>query len=321
MEIHGSSEVEKGDMIDPQVVQMLRCPLSGKSLSEEGEWLISEGSMHKYRITHSGIPLFATEFCSKEARSQQEHYDRIAGDYIANLGYPHTQEYTNYLDAALLDHIKDATLDTIAEICCGKGEAFQLLGSRIGRGIGVDVSVSMLEVARKELPQKNFFFLQGDATLLPLKENQFDSVFMLGGIHHVLDRERLFAEIFRILKPGGRLYWREPVSDFFLWRWLRAIIYRVSPMLDHNTERPLLYKEILPPLEKAGFQLKAWNTYGFLGFCFLMNSDVLVFNRLFRFLPGVRGFTKMMTCLDDWTVRLPGLRRAGLQVVGIAEKN
>jgi hypothetical protein len=51
-----------------------------------------------------------------------------------------------------------------------------------------------------------------------------------------------------------------------------------------------------------------------------MNSDVLVFNRLFRLIPGIRAIARFMTRLDDLTTRAPGLRRAGLQVIGIAEK-
>ena len=73
-------------------------------------------------------------------------------------------------------------------------------------------------------------------------------------------------------------------------------------------------------LSEAGLVCRDWRTYGFLGFCLFMNSDVLVFNRLFRFLPGIRALTRFATRLDDWTLRLPGLAGAGLQVVGVAEK-
>ena len=115
-----------------------------------------------------------------------------------------------------------------------------------------------------------------------------------------------------MLRPGGRFLWREPVSDFLLWRAIRAVIYRLSPSLD--------YHKTLPPLQVAGFRLVEWRTYGFLGFCLLMNSDVLVFNRLFRLIPGIRAIARFMTRLDDLTAHVPGLRRAGLQVIGIAEK-
>ncbi len=76
----------------------------------------------------------------------------------------------------------------------------------------------------------------------------------------------------------------------------------------------------MPLLSDAGLVCRAWRTHGFLGFCLFMNSDVLVFNRLFRFVPGIRGLTRLAARLDDWTLRLPGLAGAGLQVVGDAEK-
>jgi SAM-dependent methyltransferase len=305
-------------ILDSRVVGMLRCPASAERLHEEGSYLVCASREHRFPISESGIPLFAEHFCSAEGRAQEAQYDRIAGAYLENLEYPHTREYTAYLDRAFLDEVGDSDLGFVAELCCGRGEAFQLLRDRVELGVGVDVSQSMLEAARRELPQ--LVFLQADATRLPLGDGQFDAVLILGGIHHVNDRRKLFSEVFRILKPGGRFCWREPVSDFLPWRALRSLIYRLSPTLDHETERPLLYGETVPPLEEAGFRLACWKTYGFLGFCLLMNSDVLVFNRLFRFLPGVRGFTRFMARLDALTLRLPGLKRAGLQVVGVAAK-
>lgn len=301
-------------------LSLLRCPVSNQPVREEAGSLVAVSLPARYRITPSGIPLFAEASCSGDARRQQAHYDRIAEKYLANLAYPHTQEYLNYLDRAFLEELGDGELGTCAEICCGGGEAFQLLGTRVGRGIGVDVSVSMLEAARTKFAADHYFFAQGDATSLPLGDGVLDTVFIFGGIHHVNDRATLFREIFRVLKPGGKFYWREPVSDFFLWRWLRAIIYRVSPTLDSETERPLIFRETDEPLKNAGLQLKSWKTFGFFGYCLLMNSDVLVFNRALRFLPGIRGFTRLATRMDDWTVRLPGMGRNGLIVVGMAEK-
>ena len=301
-------------------IALLRCPISGLALEQQGDSLVTTDGEHHYSITAEGIPLFAEQFCSPDARAQQAHYDKLADTYVTNLGYPHTQEYMAFLDRTLLDVIHPASLETVAEICCGRGEAFQLLGDRIGRGVGVDVSVSMLKVAAAEHDAERHCLVQGDATRLPLADNGFDSVFMLGGIHHVNDRQALFAEIARILKPGGRFYFREPVSDFFLWRWIRAVIYRLSPALDHETERPLLHGQTVPVLEQRGLRCESWSTHGFLGFCVFMNSDVLVFNRLFRFVPGIRAITRLSTQLDQWILALPGLGNAGLQVVGVAVK-
>ena len=299
---------------------MLRCPASGSVLVRDDQELLAPHTGRRYRITPDGIPLFAEEVCSEDARRQEAHYEKIAGAYVANLGYPHTRAYMKYLDDLLLKCIPQTDLGTVAEICCGAGDGFTLLSHRIGRGIGVDVSVAMLRNATHNHPQSNFAFVQGDATMLPLGSECCDSVVMLGGIHHVRDRAKLFMEVSRILKPGGRFFFREPVSDFVLWRALRAVIYRFSPVLDHTTERPLLYRETEPVLEQAGLSLTVWRTAGFLGFCLFMNSDVLVFNRLFRFIPGIAAITRLAARLDEWTIRIPGFRRAGLQVIGVAEK-
>jgi SAM-dependent methyltransferase len=213
-----------------------------------------------------------------------------------------------------------ASFGTTLEVCCGAGEAFSLLRGRVTRGIGIDVSSVMLEAARRHHPGDDSLFVQGDATRMPLADASIDTVVFLGGIHHVNDRARLFSEINRILKPGGRVCWREPVDDFFLWRWLRAVVYRLSPTLDAETEHPIRKRPMYDDLAAAGMVVEQWQTFGFLGYCFLMNSDVLAFARAWRYLPGVRAFTRGMTRVDGATLRLPGLADAGLIAVGVARK-
>lgn len=307
--------------MDQYFIDKLCCPQTRQPLHVSANSLVAADGHISYPITETGIPLFAQSFCSVDAEKQKEHYDKVANAYITNLGYPHTQEYMAYLDRVFLERVVGADMKDVAEICCGQGEAFALLSDRIECGIGVDISPAMLEVARSRFSKsKNIAFVQGDATTLPLADQQFSSVFMLGGIHHVSNRQALFREVFRILRPRGKFYWREPVSDFFLWKWLRSIIYKLSPMLDAETERPLLWHETVPPLKQSGFCLTEWHTYGFLGFCIFMNSDVLIFNRAFRFIPGIRFITRAATRFDEWMLRIPGLTRAGLQVVGVAEK-
>jgi ubiquinone/menaquinone biosynthesis C-methylase UbiE len=314
----------KRDDAEPDPIErfldVLRCPLSGAALRLEDDALATPDARFRYRRSEAGIPLFAEEFLSAEAAAQRQHYNKIAAAYTANLEYSHTKEYIAYLDRAALDAIGPGELGTVAELCCGRGEALALFNSRIRRYIGVDISENMLNATRKLHHHPNSVFLQGDATRVPLAPECIDTVVMLGGIHHVPDRRGLFAEIARILKPGGRFLYREPVSDFVLWRALRAVIYRISPMLDQSTERPLLYEETVPVIEHAGLRSLQYRTHGFLGFCLFMNSDVLFFNRLFRFVPGIRAITRGAARLDEAVLNMPGLSRAGLQVIGVAEK-
>ena len=299
---------------------MLKCPQTDEAVRLAGDSLVNDSGSVSYRIAEGGIPLFAEEFCSDDAAIQQEHYDRVADAYETNLGYPHTQEYMEYLDRVLREEVGDGRLGVCGEVCCGTGEGFTLFEKAIDKGVGVDISSSMLAKARESFADGRFTFIQGDATRLPLQEGVFDTVVMLGGIHHVPDRNALFREVFRTLKPGGVFIYREPVSDFWLWKALRALVYRLSPMLNHETERPLLYSETVPVLESAGFTDMTWRTCGFLGFCVFMNSDVLFVNRVFQYVPGIRAVTRAFARFDDWCTRGALFSRSGLQVVGTARK-
>jgi SAM-dependent methyltransferase len=313
------TDLHSSDRLPASMLDLLRCPETDTPLVQEGNQLRSPAGSTRYEIGNNGIPIFAAQM-SRDASIQQEHYQEIAAEYIRNLAYPHTEEYMAYLDRMLLEAVDIDRIGTVAELCCGHGEAFKLLDGRAARGVGVDISVAMLEEAVRRHGSQNVIFVQGDVTRTPLAANSFDAVFMLGGIHHVNDRTNLFKEIHRMLKPGGKLYFREPVDDFFLWRWIRAVVYRLAPALDHKTERPLQRDETISALENAGLRCSHYRTHGFLGFCIFMNSDVLVFNRVFRFVPGIRWLTRMTALLDEAILRLPGFRSAGLQVVGVAEK-
>jgi ubiquinone/menaquinone biosynthesis C-methylase UbiE len=306
--------------IENDFLDILRCPLTGERLTLDRDVLVASSGVHRYRVSPEGIPLFAERFLSPDAQAQRHHYNKIVASYIANLEYPHTQEYLAYLDRATLDAIDDGDLGTVAELCCGRGEALKLFGARALSYIGIDISENMLQSTLKTHDHPHAIFVQADATRTPLAPDSIDTVIMLGGVHHVPARLQLFEEIARILKPGGRFLYREPVSDFLPWRAFRAIIYRMSPMLNHATERPLLYEETVPLLERAGLRSVRYQTHGFFGFCLFMNSDVLFVNRLFRFVPGIRAITRASARADEAILALPGLQRAGLQVVGIAQK-
>src|ERR1700683_5297620 len=184
-------------------LDILRCPQSQQALSLEGDSLVSASGDHRYRVNAAGIPLFASEFLSPEAKIQWDHYNKIAGAYTANLEYPHTREYLSYLNRVTLAALSDEPLGTVAELCCGRGEAPSLFGDRIRRYVGVDVSETMLQYAIAQHTFTDGIFIQGDATNVPVAAESVDTVIMLGGVHHVPDRYRLFTEIARILKPGG----------------------------------------------------------------------------------------------------------------------
>jgi SAM-dependent methyltransferase len=305
-------------------LKFLSCPKTKKSLIYKKNKLFTADKKNLYRVNRNNIIKFAEEFYSNNAKLQEIHYKNIHQKYLEGMKLPHTEEYTKYLDRELELIVNKFTVNNslgyTLELCCGSAEGLDLFSHRIRLGFGIDISEPMLNQAKKKFDTKKFIFLQGDAILLPLKSSSFDSVIILGGIHHVSDRKSLFFEIHRILKPGGIFVWREPVSDFILWKIIRFFVYRISPSLNSKTEEPLLYNKTVPYLSDAGLNLKEWKTVGFFGFCLFMNSDVLLFNKLFKFIPYIRQLTKLFILVDKYLSSLKSLKRRGLIVLGCAKK-
>ena len=90
-----------------RILPLLSCPQTGEALHRDGEALANSSGSSRYQVSENGIPLFAEHFLSPEAAIQQEHYDHIADAYAANLQYPHTQEYMDYMDLKFLEGVVD----------------------------------------------------------------------------------------------------------------------------------------------------------------------------------------------------------------------
>ena len=95
------------------------------------------------------------------------------------------------------------------DVCCGTGDLALLLWERVrpgGRVVGVDFAGPMVEVARERAGgREGLWFVQGDAESLPLLDEAFDAATVGFGIRNVADLDRALRELYRILRPGGRL--------------------------------------------------------------------------------------------------------------------
>ncbi len=95
------------------------------------------------------------------------------------------------------------------DVCCGTGDLAFLLKARVGssgRVVGVDFAGPMVEVARRRAGgRRGVWFVQGDAEALPLADGAFDAATVGFGIRNVADLDRALAELYRVLRRGGRL--------------------------------------------------------------------------------------------------------------------
>ncbi|MHC1781140.1 MAG: class I SAM-dependent methyltransferase [Anaerolineaceae bacterium] len=91
----------------------------------------------------------------------------------------------------------------VLDIGCGTGNYTHLFQKLTGcPTFGVDPSDGMLEKARAK--GSEVVFKQGQGGKIPFEDASFDFIFMTDVIHHIPDIGQLFAEIRRVLRPGGK---------------------------------------------------------------------------------------------------------------------
>lgn len=130
---------------------------------------------------------------------------------------------------------------TVLDVGCGSGRDCYVLAQLVGpegRVIGIDMTPSQLELARRHAtwhaerfgyPAPNTEFLEGyieDLAGAGVPDNSVDLVVSNCVLNLSPDKRRAFAEIFRVLRPGGELYF----SDVFASRRVPAELAR-DPVL------------------------------------------------------------------------------------------
>jgi SAM-dependent methyltransferase len=144
--------------------------------------------------------------------STRVFYDAIAEDYAAMF---HSQLAATPLDRAILGAYAELVGDegTVADLGCGPGRITAHLASLGLRVFGLDLSESMLAIARRENP--GLRFEQGSMLDLDIPDGDLAGVVSwYSSIHTPVDRlPALFAEFHRVLSPGGRLLVAFQVGD------------------------------------------------------------------------------------------------------------
>jgi arsenite methyltransferase len=104
-----------------------------------------------------------------------------------------------------------STGERVLDVGCGAGTdslvAVQMVGPD-GRVAGIDMTPEMLAKARAsaaEMGAGNVEFVEGEAETMPFEDARFDVVISNGVIDLVPDKEAVFSELLRVLKPGGRV--------------------------------------------------------------------------------------------------------------------
>lgn len=100
----------------------------------------------------------------------------------------------------------------VLDLACGTGDLSKLILKKLNDKGGLilsDINDSMLAQGRASLQDNGFVkqndFIQADAEMLPFQNNAFHRVIIGFGLRNVTHKELALSEMFRVLKPGGRL--------------------------------------------------------------------------------------------------------------------
>lgn len=142
----------------------------------------------------------------------------------------------------LADRVEAFAPRSLVDLATGSGDVAFKLRDRLGANVavrGMDFCEPMLEAARqkkKERPEyADLEFTLGDCMQLPLDDDSVDAVTIAFGVRNFEDRQKGLREIYRILRPGGRLFileFSQPQPWFrpFYYCYLKYVLPRLAAL-------------------------------------------------------------------------------------------
>jgi ubiquinone/menaquinone biosynthesis C-methylase UbiE len=134
----------------------------------------------------------------KYFREHAAEWDRIRKLHVADAA----------VEAAIRDALSGRQFRSLLDLGTGTGRMLEMFGGEIERGLGIDLSLDMLLLARDRLERaglRHCSVRQGDIYDLPLADGSFDAVIIHQVLHFLDDGARAVAEAARVLRPGGSL--------------------------------------------------------------------------------------------------------------------
>lgn len=146
----------------------------------------------------------------------------------------------------------------VLDVGCGVGGPSRFLAAQYGCHVtGIDLTEEFCKTAR-DLAERvrlsdYLTYRQADALDLPYKNEEFDAVWTQHVQMNIEDKARFYAELFRVLKPGGKLGFYDIVAGE-----AGEPFYPVPWAADASISHLASETELKALIEGAGFQLKIW---------------------------------------------------------------
>jgi demethylmenaquinone methyltransferase/2-methoxy-6-polyprenyl-1,4-benzoquinol methylase len=220
----------------------------------------------------------------KKVERVREVFDSVAAKYdllndILSLGLHRLWKRTCVREAAVTQGKK------VLDIASGTCDLAISFAKRAGDGnvVASDINHEMLAIGKHRMQQQgcHAYAVEADAENLPFEDNTFDVITVSFGIRNMTHKDRALREMYRVLRPKGKLIvlefskcssWVRPIYDFYSFKfmpWMGGIIAGDAQSYRYLAESIRMHPDqptFAGLMKDAGFDNVHWNNLTF-GIC------------------------------------------------------
>lgn len=186
----------------------------------------------------------------ERAFKDRDLFDLIAAKYAKKDFYPASRRARKMRLFQTLRYCRNATDLDILEIGCGAGFAAEYLSGTYRSYTGIDYSQELIQYALSRHTRPNVTFHARDFYRF-FPTQSYDSIFMIGVLHHMTDIPAAVNKCYSLLKPGGCLVVNEPQSANVLFHALRKIRTKIDRSYSDEQEE-LTEVQLMSLFRQAG---------------------------------------------------------------------